>query len=130
MRNFLTALFALVTSLGSAQSPVPSPTAKRAIQARLGDEAAYWTNSSQTFLLAIKVNRQDKWQKEGLKKILIYDLKADKITFEDEIQSGDAQWESDTQVRLTLYPAVRFDDSVHENTVYLIDAKSGRKRKR
>lgn len=129
MKTLLTTACILLVQCGLAQAPSLGPRARKAIEARLGSGVTYTPNQNQTFVLAVKVNQQAQWKEKGVKQLLIYDLKAHKITFYDQIRSGDASWYSNAQVRLKIYPEVGFKNAGLKTVVYLIEAKSGRRQK-
>ena len=101
----LAAVIISCASQQTSQSKTPL-SYERIANAKFKDNIDYFFNSNKSYVLCVK-------QSKTTHKILypplaffVYDLKNEKIVYEESFNNGSAKWVNDTQIKVTLVPGI------------------------
>ena len=89
---------------------------------KFGDNFSIQMNSDKTFVLCSNVPKSIKDNEPTAVSYFIYDLKNEKIVFEESIPDGNVSWLNEHQIKVTIIPGiVKRDDEGGSNTEYIYD---------
>ena len=83
---------------------------------KFGDNFSIQMNSDKTYVLCSNVPKSIKDNRPATVSYFIYDLKNEKIVFEESIPDGNVSWLNEHQIKITIIPGIVKGDEKEEGS--------------
>lgn len=95
---------------------------------RYGKDAECIMNPAQTAVLCMKHSKPTAQVPQRQVSFFLYDIAADKVTFEDNLPNGSVEWKDDRSVMVTIVPGIEKSDdqSPPRRHGYVVDVFTGK----
>ena len=124
-------LLSLLLISCAASKPNKQTSGYEALAAsKLGDgEFEYRFNSTNRYVLCIKINRGNSDLDVIKQAFVLVDSKADSVILESTVLRGTFEWINETQLKISSWPGMVKKDESHPIEQYIFDASSRKKLK-
>ncbi|HVO73072.1 MAG TPA: hypothetical protein VMT35_03550 [Ignavibacteriaceae bacterium] len=120
---------ACCASKPSSEVKDPSRAYNNFAESKLGSKCKILFNSDSTYFAAYASAKNPELQSNSPLKFFIYDIREDKILFEDNLPNGEIKWLNESQLKISTIPGIvsGIDDQNRHRPGYIYDVNVKRK---
>ena len=119
MKFYLILLLFLITCQPTKKNlnPPHDVNHEMLIEEKLGGKPEYLANANRVYLLCRKIDKA----RPGKVSFLVYHLPDQKIIYQEQLENGQVEWESDTVIKITKALGNRTEDYPEGYRIYYYD---------
>ena len=94
-------------------------------QEMYGDGVEYTANASGSLMLCSRIRKTTSLVPQRTVDLFVFDLRVNKIIFEESVVDGDVAWKDDRRLQITIRPGIiPGEDAQKQPLSYLVDVRS------